>query len=378
MGEPKVKRIAILIVLLAHYLTWSYAVAADGSTADKVKALQDLKDVLDAQKKLIDAQKDLLGSQKSLLEAEFPKISGGKEGTIEFKSGGADNLHAHVQTYQALSRAASDVCDKVNASLNDKESVVLLSADDIKMSGQYRIALSDLQSLQKMFEDAVGQKVAITGTGLELYGAAIALTTIADFTKLFRTNRTLYAESTTVADEELTNLVAQCIKRSVIYPAVQFDSAIASGTSSFIDALHGLDVHRAKVDSLIMELSAKEKRTPSDEARLAALKTLAARHDKFVTAMAASDEANKTPILFYLLRGEIVANAVKSANIPLLTTKISKQGGFSMITSSIWRSDRFFSSGGVVVSYRLVSNGQLRTAGSVPADSPFVEVQQVP
>jgi hypothetical protein len=95
---------------------------------------------------------------------------------------------------------------------------------------------------------------------------------------------------------------------------------------------------------------------------------LLTRIDTFVSDLLAAEGTTEAPLVS-ILRGEVLADAFKG-NRPVLSLKLVKQGGISMTTSSIWREDRLYVGGGVIVSYRFSENDRLVRAEVIPKVDP--------
>ncbi len=341
----------------------------------QLEQLQELKDVLTLQKDVITAQKDLIASK-------FPVLPAGKEGRVEFKNEGVEGFSARVHAYEQLATAVEDLV-KVLDGIKDRRSLLVVSADDVKAAGQYRIALLELQQIEdayaKATESTMPRKQGVAAT--PIYVAVAALSTILDLTKLFRSDRTIYAETTTIQPGELFDLLVLQLrksgdqKRDVQYPAELLDTTIISGNSDFIESVKKLNEARTKVEDQIAPIERKEEkdRTPDEKSKLAALRSLTGRHDKLASALSTIG-ANGAPNLFVVLLGELVAKAMSDASSPLLTAAIVQQGGMTVIDQRVG-ADKILSNGGVIVSYRLTADSKLVAAGSIAKRS---KLKQIP
>ena len=99
--------------------------------------------------------------------------------------------------------------------------------------------------------------------------------------------------------------------------------------------------------------------------------------DAMLTRLSTLDPATKVPGLVTILRGELAQGLLEIAKGHILSVKVVVKGGSSLKTSSIWRNDRLYASGGVVISYRIsdaASLGKIESAGVLTVESDFVPI----
>lgn len=401
--------------------------AQENADKDKVtKEIEDQKKTIQAQKDLINAQKDLIDAEKGLLQSKLPTLPAGKAGTITFDSGNGDVLHATAQSYKALGNAAKQLCVIVKErSETDEENqpVAIVTADDLRLAAQYRIVKQEADQLEKAFDKALKvdetTKTSLTPAAPAGAVAGMALTTLIDISKLFRTDKKLAFSAPTIDESDLTDQIARCLantegvtKKHPIaapplpggarYARVETANVIAFGTSHFLAQLDGLASSNAvlatKIRQLQDDISAAEKKSaktkgqsagagkPADldktdledkKRELAVWQALAARYGAFKVSLDGSDAATRLAIALAALQGEAVAKMLEAPGTKLLTTRIAAKGGTTLVTSSAIRSDRMYSSGGVVITYRLTDGNSVQEAGSIQVDSRLEEIQKL-
>lgn len=405
----------ILAVLAVALCILSVPIAQADGNADLIKQLQDQKALLDAQKSLIDAQAGLLNSQKSLVDAKYPDFTGGKTGSMTFGSS-VDAFHANRYAYSALETVATKIC-KLDV-LKGKR-VLLLSSDDLASIAADRLLMDQLSSLNKAYDTALkptppevelpptkGPYLAVPG----LYTAAIALSSIADFTKLFRTDQTVSQEAVTLSDSDLANaLIGTCVaapaarakptSEATASPAAEpvqppfflasylsIPALLNENSSKLWKGYMAANNNRANALALQLandvELSGMDKtklttRYVTLQASSAQIKALLATHAQLDTIFTGVNDTTKEPNLLRLLRGEaLLDHFTKNKDTLLLTANIVLKGGFSVVSKSIWREDKFYSRGGLAVSYRVMdTKGTVIAANVVSAESEPAEVK---
>ncbi|QJR16705.1 hypothetical protein [Usitatibacter palustris] len=381
------------IVLLLFLLASTLAIADTDPNAEEKLRLQQQKELLEAQKALLDAQ-------KALFDAQFPKFTGGKAGALTFGTS-VDPFHATVNAQRALRLLGDRIC--TDKALKAAPTIVIVADEDLKAATAYRLAHRQLDVLVKAYESLAGDdktpktRSSPIAAGMAVPAFATALSSIADLTRLFRSDLKVSPEEVAVSENDLLSAIAACegfagkVKTSQTMTMKMLDE----GQSTFWAAYKKAQTLRAEAEARgpveVAELSVFDKakigaaskedkaafvKLTADTTRRAALITI---HDKIETLVGGASEA-KYPNLLWILRGEEVVKQFDVAKAApggvLLSANIVAKGGFSVVSTSIWRSDRFYSRGGVAVSYRVVDpkNQNTLSAGFVDQES---DVQRV-
>lgn len=392
----KTRALAALVVALC-ILPVPIAQAEDD--ADLIKQLQDQKALLDAQKGLIDAQAGLLNSQKSLVDAKYPDFTGGKTGSMTFGSS-VGAFHANRYAYSALETVAKKICD--SPALKDKN-VLVLSSDDLASIAADRLLKNQIDSLRKAYDAALqstpptvertpsmGQD-RFSAFDPGLYTAAVALSSIADFTKLFRTDQTVSQEAVTLSDSDLATALSGCAPRKFLFASSLAIPALLGEKQSLL-WLSYLNANDLRAQALALQLKNDVAFSGMDKTKLATqkeredyvtlrassaqIKALLATHAQLDTIFTGVNDTTNEPNLLRLLRGEALLDHFTNKDTLLLTANIVLKGGFSVVSKSIWREDKFYSRGGVAVSYRVMDKyGTVIAANVVSAESEPAEVK---
>lgn len=357
---------------------------------------------LQQQKELLEARKELLEAQKALVDAQYPKFTGGKAGALTFGTS-VDVFHATVNAHRALRDLSIRICN--DESLKAVAIVVVVADEDLKAATAHRLVNRQLGELVKAYKALEGDEARpqtrnspVAGAAVPLYAAATALSSIADLTKLFRSDVKVSPEEVPLTDNDLLSAISACpgfaskVKSSQSFMAVK---ALDEGQSIFWSLYKEAQKLREKAESngavqsaelalfdkaKIAAASKEDKaafvKLTADTTRRAALITI---HDKIEALVSSVDDA-KYPNLLRILRGEEAAKqfeAAKSANGVLLSASIVAKGGFSAVSTSVWRADRLYSRGGVAVSYRVVNprDQSVLSAGFVDQESGTQEVK---
>jgi hypothetical protein len=310
-----------------------------------------------------------------LLQQQFPVITGGKQGDIRFGDGkGAYAIGAWESVYQRMVEAASDVCARLDGLYRDaalQNGVVLASEDDLQLPAAYILVTSERQRLQgeldailRIEQPPPSPSVGPSGAAFPIAAAGALINSAVSVSKLFRTDRTLYPEAVTVSLSALKDEVAMCLadrRIGVVYPALATrHTLLGSGDSPFLDSLRKLAGDRQRVELRLAQLPAASKPT--------AAATLLAQVDKFIADLVATPSQGEAP-LASVIRGESIQKGLEQ-NRPLLVVSVPQQGGLSMVTSSIWRSDRLYVGGGMIVAYSLSTRGRIIASGTVSKVDP--------
>jgi hypothetical protein len=389
---------ALAATAVGMYFLSATVLHAEDNT-ELIKQLQDQKALLDAQKGLIESQSALFTSQKSLIDAQYPQFPGGKGGGTTFGAS-VDTFHANLFAYGALNSLANRLC--ALPVFGNTPQVLVLSADDLDSIAATRLFKNQLNGLVAAYDDVLKTKepevtrvAPLAGT----YAAAVALSSLADFTRLFRTDKKVSQESVTLSDSDLANEIAGCLDTvskqhkfllasSLMLPALLVDSPDSASLWGKYEEAAKLRISAQKLkaeDDAELEALDKAKLTTKEDHkkfvdlksssnRLTALLTVQTNLDSTFTGVS---DNTKEPIVLRLLRGEALLKQINNDPKPLLlTTNIVLKGGFSVVSQSIWRADKFYSRGGLAVSYRVENHdGKVLDAGILRAESAPSEVK---
>jgi hypothetical protein len=371
-----------IVALVALALVQPNAVA---ETSDSKNSTDPVVDELKKSTARLEAQIENNTKSLDLLKQQVPTLEGGKEGEA---SKGAYAIGAWEKVFERMTDAANVLCTKLDVAgkgENIKDGVIVVSEEDIQLPAVYTLVSAEQKRLRKELNNLL-QKLpqASTGPAVGPSGAAAppvaALGVIASsaisIAKLFRTDRTLYAEATTISTTALKDEIVKCLSTrkaldpnfSVDYPALSSQHTLLSSSDShFLTEIQTLATDRQSADLALMQMA--------KAARPAGATDLFGQIDKFLTDLMSTSATQSEPPLVSTVRGEAVHRGL-TANKSLLLLGIPQQGGLSMVTSSVWRSDRLYVGGGIILAYRLSKGGLLLDSGIIPKVDP--EMMQVP
>ncbi|WP_426176307.1 hypothetical protein [Massilia sp. TWR1-2-2] len=323
--------------------------------AQHVNPKQDVVDAAKDETALNEALAAKNKSEATLAASQFPPFPDGfgKAGTVTVDAADRDKFHVTARTAESFKKAADALAATLPAAKDGKMSILLTDADRMAIAVYFkengRIVAITSEMCALVNEQPFVKPEAF---GPELIGVGTLLNEIAQFTKLFRTDKAVSFTSTDLADDILFDLLAVAASDKLIYPAGSLDA--------LLDGSYATDFARA-VRTMTQCRSAQLKApitSDKDKATVAAVDALA-------TELASTDTTTRLPVLLSALRGELVKNSLAAANA-FLSVKVAARGGASLKTSSIWRSDRLYAAGGVVVAYRLTEKLDGRSNLSIP------------
>ncbi len=340
------------------------SIAADAPVAPNPN--QPTIDLINQQKALLTAQDELVKLQAALIKDASPSLGDnfGRKGTLTIESGERDKFHVTARSAAAFATVADELVKRVKTAPGAGPIVILVDADRAAFQTYWieKFALDNLDTRirQVLKKPPAAQAQAL---GMTVFAVGTALAQLAQLPQLFRTDKSVAFTDSVLPDELLLDLVALRLPTDALkYPSAELDGIMAKDfRSRYAEKLKDvLDLRQALVSA-------------GDAAKdgLDELKTLSTR-------LATSDTTTKVPGLLTVLRGEIVANHVELQDARTLSIKVASKGGASLKTSSIWRSDRLYASGGLIVSYRLADaskNARLLQAGVVSAESGFERIR---
>lgn len=339
---------------------------ANAQTTDKephVNPNQAEIDTINDRKTLIEAQSGLLKAQTELIKNTYPALGDvGKKGALSIESGERDKFHVTLRSSEAFDAVAKNVVEIVKTHVpndritllvdGDRSAVAVYVAEDIALGALDAKITALLQKPAPVAPQALG-------TGLFELGTA--LVSVAQFTQLFRTDTSLAFTDSQLPDELLTDLIAVKMKDKVLYPAGELDRFLLK------------DVESAFAKRLKVVLARRGDLLAKGDAAKEVLQELTA----FAGRLLATDAATKTIGLFNVLRGELVQQHMTDSKGLTLTVKVVTKGGASMKTSSIWREDRLYASGGLIATYRIaetIPQARVVATDVVSSESGFHQV----
>ena len=342
--------------------TGLYSVVA--FAADHVNPNQAKIDELNDQKALVEAQSALIKAETAAAKEGNDSFGEGygKKGSLSIS--GADNVRVAARASAAMERAAVQIADVLKA---DKQKTVLITDTDRNAISMYTSEASAMKRLREQANALLGTATLAKAESAELLALGTMLSQVAQFTQIFRTDKTLTFAASTLPDDLLLDLISSNTPNLSLYPAADVD-AILTGTtpSQFSNGL----------DALIRARESLTKVDPKKKEKEAAT-SLVAQIDAFLARLAAVDSVSKQLSLLLVLRGEMASGYLEASNGRVLSVRILAQGGTTLKTESVWRSDKYYASGNIVVSYRLTSRssiGSVLKSAVIASDTPFVEV----
>lgn len=349
-------------ILIATVSTPS--VAADSPAAPNPN--QATIDQINQQKALLTAQDELLKLQAALIKDASPSLGDnfGKKGALTIESAERDKFHVTARSAAAFAGVADELAQRVKADPGKGPIVILVDVDraafQVYWNEKFALDGLDARIRQVLKKPAAAQAQAL---GMTVFAVGTALAQLAQLPQLFRADKSVAFTDSLLPDELLLDLLALRLPADrVKYPSGEFDSIMAKDfTSRYVD----------KLKEVLDQRSALVGAGDAGKDALEELKALSTR-------LAASDATTKVPGLLTVLRGEIVANHVAKPDARTLSIKVASKGGASLKTSSIWRSDRLYASGGLIVSYRLAdasSTANVLQAGVVSVESGFARIR---
>lgn len=338
-----------------------------GQSAEKVNPNQSAIDTLTDKKALLDAQDALVKSEATLEKDKFPGFGEnfGKSGALTVDSAERDKFHITAMSAQAFPDAAGKLAAIL---IEEGKPVVLLTDADRNVVPLYWSEKLRLDRIDANVLSLIGPppKTATPEGVAELLGIGSLLSEISQFTQLFRTDKNIAYADSLLPDELFLDLVAVEAKSKVLYPSGTLDALLTGSYGS--DFARQLQKSFQRRDSLLSITSAGKKEKAA---------AILAEMDSLASNLSTPDASTKVPLLMNVLRGELVQGSIKAADGRVLSVRVAAKGGASLRTSSVWRSDRLYASGGVIVTYRLTSGGPFPTiirAGVILSETKFVRL----
>lgn len=401
------------IICLSVLFSSGLLICAYAEEAEKVNPYQEEIDKLNNEAALINAKKTLVAAQKELAaasnisteetalitakktladaQAAYEKAQSPGFGAGFGKSGALavgqdliqDKFHVTVRTAESFPIAAKQLAAALSG--EDKPAVLLgkLDREALPIFYAAKVMLDELKRKTKVLAD---QKPLLNKENLEIFrmstpfsvsnlgafsmpmlGAGAFLSQLAQFTQLFRTDKTIsFVDSGTIPDELLLDLVAMEAKDKILYPYAAIDSLLTGQIKT------EFDLKMSVVSALRDQV---EKMNIGDKRDLA--KPLLDEINAFMTSMTTPDATTKMPAILTVMRGELADKYLQESNGKMLAVNILIKGGANLKTSSIWRSDQIYASGGVAVTYRLISGGAkpaVLKAGVITTETKFTQI----
>jgi hypothetical protein len=316
---------------------------------------------------LVESELALVKAQVALIKESHPLFGDdfGKKGALTIEAADRDKFHVTARSAEAFAAVAKDLADKVRPDKPEDKSpvVILVDADRVAFQTYWSEQLA-IDGLQARIKALLGEPPTITpqalGTGL--FEVGTLLSQLAQFTQLFRTDKSVSFTDSLLPDELLLDLVALQLPQDVVkYPSGEVDRFLSK------------DFQSRYGKQLSDVLSKRGRLLALGEPAKAVLDELKELSTRLITP----DATTKVPGLVTALRGELVQTHVSLPGARTLSVKVASKGGTSLKTSSIWRSDRLYASGGLIVSYRVADAGpqsKVLKAGVVSSESAFVRI----
>ena len=314
--------------------------------------------------KLLSSQNEVIKSAFSLLASEPRK------GELSVTDGERDKFHVTARTAEAFSAVAARLAEvtedaRVSVAGVRRPLVILADADTAAVHAFVReeILLAALESRVRALlpEQESRERVLTLAAGVA--GAGSLLTLAGEVARIFRSDRNLaYTMIAELSDDVLLDLVAaQCASENLRYPAGELDRLLDP---------HYESAYAGRLEALLQQKT--ELAALGDEAG-----TVLDELSSLLNRLAEVPAGSKTTLLFTLLRGELVRDALQTEDAISLSVGVISKGGTSMKVSHSLKSDTLFAAGGLIVSYRICAQGKdarLLTAGILVEESGFKEV----
>lgn len=346
----------------AVFVVFYLAVTSSTIAADAVNPRQPEIDAMNHTRAFVEAETALLKANIDAAKQKFPGLgdSSGKSGELSFDTAGRDKFHVSARTAEAYQSAAKELAKIL---LDEQEACVLLTDADrnsvpVFLNESTRLMRIFLE-LRELVEIPVVQEGSVAAS---IVGAGSLLTELAQITRLFRSDKAVSFTDADLPDELLTDLIAVEAKNKVIYPNAYLDSLLdGSYSTNFGQSLKKVLDRRNDLRKVTGVNKVKAE-------------TLMAEITQWSLQLTNADAITRAPMLLTILRGEVVTEAMKRAGGRTLNVKVLAEGGTSLKTSNIWRSDKLYASGGVVISYRVAKGGlapSITKAGVISSETPF-------
>ncbi|MBK5913561.1 hypothetical protein [Rhodocyclus purpureus] len=313
--------------------------------------------------KLLNSQNEVIKSAFSLLAAEARK------GELSVSDSERDKFHVTARTAEACTAIAARLAELTENARTSvagvrRPLVVLADADTAAVHAFVRedILLAALESRVRALlpEQESRERVLTLATGVAAAGSLLTLA--GEAARIFRSDRNLAYTIADLSDDVLLDLVAaQCASDNLRYPAGELDR--------LLDA-HYESAYARRLEALLQQKT--ELAALGDKAS-----TVLDEFGSLLNRLAEVPAGSKTTLLFTLLRGELVRDALQTEDAISLSVGVISKGGTSMKVSHSLKSDTLFAAGGLIVSYRICAQGKdarLLTAGILVEESGFKEV----
>lgn len=313
--------------------------------------------------KLLNSQNEVIKSAFSLLAAEARK------GELSVSDSERDKFHVTARTAEACTAIAvrlAELTENARTTVAGvrRPLVILADADTAAVHAFVReeILLAALESKVRALlpEQERRERVLTLAAGVAAAGSLLTLA--GEVGRIFRSDRNLAYTIADLSDDVLLDLVAaQCASENLRYPAGELDRLLDP---------HYESAYARRLEALLQQKT--ELAALGDEAS-----TVLDELGNLLNRLAEIPAGSKTTLLFSLLRGELVRDALQTEDAISLSVGIISKGGTSMKVSHSLKSDTLFAAGGLIVSYRICAQGKdarLLTAGILVEESGFKEV----
>lgn len=342
-----------------------------GSAAEHVNPHQPAIDELNDKKALLKAESDLLEAQAALIKNEFPALPNGlgKTGQLTVETSERDKFHISARAAESFALAAEQIATAVKDDCKEGAVCVLMTDMDRAALLTYWDERGALERIGRGVESLLGKlkPKATIEAAPPLIALGAVLLQAAQLSQIVRTDKSLAFGEATIPDDLLFDQVACLLPKQILYPTGAMEGIISGNvTPEFRKNLEAVLSRRAE----LVAAGADNKKKEKADALMKQIDELAAR-------LTTVDAKTKRPVLLSVLLGEVVEGHLTTSSGRSLLLRVISQGGSSLKTTSIWRSDRLYAAGGVVVSYRVAdgdSAGTVRKAGVAIAETPFKRV----
>lgn len=332
--------------------------------ADRVNPNQAEIDQIKNETEVVTARTEAIKAENTYLKEQYAAFPDGygKKGTLTTQE--TDKVRLAARTMEAMQAAAKKLVEKLELKKNPVPMVLMTDADrsSVPLYWSENITLGRLASVA---DSLTGRSVTSTNESTSILGVGMLLSQVAQFSQLFRTDKSVAFTPTALPEEALLDLVSFEAGDKLFYPTADIDGILTRRPATdFTLQLAALNGKRAALQAV------------NDPANKPKATLVLSQLDALNTRMAAVDATTKMPVLFNVLRGELVSQYLDAAKGKILSVSLVAQGGASLKTSSIWRADRFYISGGVVLNYKVTGpqTGRILDTGSIATDSNFQRV----
>jgi hypothetical protein len=373
LQPPAAPRLTASFVAFAFIVMSGQASAQAPSTEQQLKELQEQVNLLKEKAALISAQSEL---DMARAQGQFARLAGikagldsvgpppGKEGKLTVTAGtaGALLLKLKKPMFDGLDQAAVNIAQTIVAQKERLGGAVVIAAD-----ADFQAALQAAATQRSLEQAALGLSEsmdAIRQSGIgtagflpAIAGVGLVLNTLNDFSKLFRTDRSMEVFSADAEAQQILQLLIEnrlagekglLVKLDDMQPQVVLDTADESQKQLL--ALKGLHTEATHMLAAVEKLPEQGK---PDAASIEALKGAAAHARELIDAL---HPAHKPDAFWKYVDGRHKDKRLKDAQGKYLGRIVlnAKAQTVQVIESRTFRSDKVYGTADVQVDYRIV------------------------